>query len=123
MSQASINAAHDEEFLDLISRSGCQGLLIGFESLERDTLRLMKKKFNTMGGGYEKALANLRRFHIRLYATFVFGYGNDTAQTFDDAVEFANRHRFYMAAFNHLTPFPGTPLYDRRRSPSGPTIS
>jgi len=113
VSQASINAAHDEEFLDLISRSGCQGLLIGFESLERDTLRLMKKKFNTMGGGYEKALANLRRFHIRLYATFVFGYGNDTAQTFDDAVEFANRHRFYMAAFNHLTPFPGTPLYDR----------
>ena len=75
----------------------------------------MKKKFNTMGGGYEKALANLRRHHIRLYATFVFGYGNDTAQTFDDAVEFANRHRFYMAAFNHLTPFPGTPLYDRLR--------
>lgn len=115
VSQASINAAHDEEFLELISRSGCQGLLIGFESLERDTLRLMKKKFNTMGGGYETALANLRRHHIRLYATFVFGYGNDTAQTFDDAVEFANRHRFYMAAFNHLTPFPGTPLYDRLR--------
>jgi radical SAM superfamily enzyme YgiQ (UPF0313 family) len=115
VSQASINAAHDEEFLELISRSGCQGLLIGFESLERDTLRLMKKKFNTMGGGYEKALANLRRHHIRLYATFVFGYGNDTAKTFDDAVEFAHRHRFYMAAFNHLTPFPGTPLYDRLR--------
>ena len=115
VSQASINAAHDEEFLDLISRSGCQGLLIGFESLERDTLRLMKKKFNTMGGGYETALANLRRHHIRLYATFVFGYGNDTAQTFNDAVEFAHRHRFYMAAFNHLTPFPGTPLYDRLR--------
>jgi radical SAM superfamily enzyme YgiQ (UPF0313 family) len=23
------------------------------------------------------------------------------------------RHRFYMVAFNHLTPFPGTPLYAR----------
>lgn len=113
VSQASINAAHDEEFLDLISKSGCQGLLIGFESLERETLRLMKKKFNTMGGGYDVALANLRRYHIRLYATFVFGYGGDTAQTFDEAVAFAHEHRFYMAAFNHLTPFPGTPLYQR----------
>jgi radical SAM superfamily enzyme YgiQ (UPF0313 family) len=42
VSQASINAAHDEEFLDLISRSGCQGLLIGFESLERETLRMKR---------------------------------------------------------------------------------
>lgn len=113
VSQASINAAHDEEFLDLISRSGCEGLLIGFESLERETLRLMKKKFNTMGGGYEVALEKLRRYNIRLYSTFVFGYDRDTAKTFDDTVEFANRHRFYMAAFNHLTPFPGTPLYER----------
>jgi radical SAM superfamily enzyme YgiQ (UPF0313 family) len=28
-------------------------------------------------------------------------------------VEFALRHGFYIAAFNHLTPFPGTPLYAR----------
>lgn len=115
VSQASINAAHDEEFLDLIARSGCQGLLIGFESLDRETLRMMKKKFNTMGGGYEVALKNLRRYNIRLYSTFVFGYDRDTQQTFDTAVEFANHHRFYMAAFNHLTPFPGTPLYERLR--------
>lgn len=113
VSQASINAAHDEEFLDLISRSGCQGLLIGFESLDRKTLHMMKKKFNTMGGGYEVALRNLRRYNIRLYSTFVFGYDLDTEETFDTAVEFANHHRFYMAAFNHLTPFPGTPLYER----------
>ena len=113
VSQASINAAHDEEFLQLISRSGCEGLLIGFESLERETLRQMKKKFNTMGGGYEVALRNLRRNNIRLYSTFVFGYDRDTAETFAKTLEFANRHRFYMAAFNHLTPFPGTPLYQR----------
>src|SRR4051812_43905063 len=33
VSQSSINAAHDEEFLELLARSGCQGVLIGFESL------------------------------------------------------------------------------------------
>jgi radical SAM superfamily enzyme YgiQ (UPF0313 family) len=113
VSQGSINAAHDEEFLDLIRRSGCQGLLIGFESLDPATLRAMNKGFNTMGGGYEVALANLRRHGIRLYATFVFGYDHDTADTFARTVDFALENKFYIAAFNHLTPFPGTPLYRR----------
>jgi radical SAM superfamily enzyme YgiQ (UPF0313 family) len=113
VSQASINAAHDEEFLELIARSGCQGLLIGFESLNEQTLRKMRKGFNTMEGGYEVALANLRRHRIRLYATFIFGYDEDTRETFEVATDFAQRHRFYIAAFNHLTPFPGTPLYAR----------
>jgi radical SAM superfamily enzyme YgiQ (UPF0313 family) len=113
VSQASINAAHDEEFLALISRSGCQGLLIGFESLDPAALAAMNKSFNTMRGGYEAALANLRRYGLRLYATFIFGYDADTTESFARATEFAKEHRFYIAAFNHLTPFPGTPLYRR----------
>jgi radical SAM superfamily enzyme YgiQ (UPF0313 family) len=113
VSQASINAAHDEEFLALIKASGCQGLLIGFESLNPSALRRMRKGFNVMGGGYERALANLRRHGIRLYATFIVGYDDDDGETYHQTLEFAQRHRFYMVAFNHLTPFPGTPLYER----------
>jgi radical SAM superfamily enzyme YgiQ (UPF0313 family) len=113
VSQASINAAHDEEFLDLIKRSGCEGLLIGFESLNPDNLKAMDKGFNTMKGGFEKALANLRRYGIKLYLTFVFGYDEDTTDSFLETVEFAKRHQIYIGAFNHLTPFPGTPLYHR----------
>ena len=113
VSQASINAAHDEEFLSLLVESGCQGVLIGFESLEPAALAAMNKSFNTMKGGYGTALANLRRHRLRLYATFIFGYDADTAESFDRAVDFALAHRFYIAAFNHLTPFPGTPLYAR----------
>jgi radical SAM superfamily enzyme YgiQ (UPF0313 family) len=116
VSQSSINAAHDEEFLDLLAHSGCQGVLIGFESLNPVALSAMNKSFNTMRGGYEAALANLRRFGLRLYATFIFGYDADTAESFTHATEFAKAHRFYIAAFNHLTPFPGTPLYARLAS-------
>ena len=113
VSQASINAAHDEEFLQLIKASGCQALLIGFESLNPLNLRKMKKSFNTMEGGYEKALANLRHHGIRLYVTFILGYDEDNRDTYSETLAFARRHRFYLAAFNHLLPFPGTPLYDR----------
>jgi radical SAM superfamily enzyme YgiQ (UPF0313 family) len=113
ITQMSINAAHDEEFLALLANSGCKGVLIGFETLDPDNLRSMKKNFNTMRGGYVKALENLRRYNIRVYATFVFGYENDTPASFAKTVNFAIDQRFYIAAFNHLTPFPGTPLYQR----------
>lgn len=113
ITQMSINAAHDEEFLSLLSTSGCMGVLIGFESLNPENLRSMKKNFNMMKGGYEVAMRNLHRFNIRVYATFVFGYDHDNPQSFQDSVEFAIEQRFYIAAFNHLTPFPGTALYQR----------
>lgn len=113
VSQSSINAAHDEEFLALLVRSGCQGVLIGFESLNPANLKEMNKAFNSMRGGFEKALANLRRHRIRVYGTFIFGYDRDTPDSFRETVAFAREHALYIAAFNHLTPFPGTPLYRR----------
>jgi radical SAM superfamily enzyme YgiQ (UPF0313 family) len=113
VSQSSINAAHDEEFLALLQESGCQGVLIGFETLDPENLRAMNKTFNQSQGGYERALSNLRRHGIRVYGTFIFGYDADRPESFDQAVAFARDHNFYIAAFNHLTPFPGTPLYQR----------
>ncbi len=113
VTQMSINAAHDEAFLASLARSGCRGVLIGFESLDEKVLRAMRKNFNTMRGGFAVALDNLRRHGIRVYGTFVFGYDGERADAFEEAAEFAIDNRFYLAAFNHLTPFPGTPLFGR----------
>ena len=113
VSQSSINAAHDDEFLELLVRSGCQGVLIGFESLNPANLQAMNKTFNTARGGFERALANLRKHRIRVYGTFIFGYDGDNPESFAPTVAFAREHALYIAAFNHLTPFPGTPLYKR----------
>lgn len=113
VSQASINLASDEALLELMVASGCQGVLIGFESLNPKNLTLMNKRINLAHEDFKKALANLRRHNIRIYATFIFGYDGDTQASFDETLEFAIQHKFYLAAFNHLTPFPGTPLYQR----------
>ena len=113
VSQSAINVAYDEEALKLMKRSGCQGMLVGFESLDPATLRQMNKGFNMMGGGAQQALANFRRHGLRVYGTFIFGYDHDTAETFDTTVEFAKQQGMFIAAFNHITPFPGTPLYRR----------
>ncbi len=113
ITQMSINAAHDEAYLQAMREAGCVGVLIGFESLDEKNLILMNKRFNTMRGGFSQALAKLRRHRIFVYGTFVFGYEHDTVRSFDQAVDFATDEGMYIAAFNHLTPFPGTPLYQR----------
>ncbi|MBN1809223.1 MAG: B12-binding domain-containing radical SAM protein [Planctomycetes bacterium] len=113
VSQVSIEAAHDEELLDLMARSGCQCVLIGFESLDADSLHMMNKDFNIDSGGYDAALANLRRYGIPVYGTFLFGYDGDGPESFGLSLGFAVDNALFLAAFNHVTPFPGTPLYQR----------
>jgi radical SAM superfamily enzyme YgiQ (UPF0313 family) len=111
--QAGINVAHDPELLDLLVRSGCRCLLIGFESLQPANLREMSKPINETRGGIERAVAELRRFHVPVYGTFVFGCDADTPDDFGRTVEFCIDGGFLLAAFAHLMPFPGTPLYRR----------
>ncbi len=115
VSQAAIHTAFDDETLDLMRRSGCQGILIGFESLDGVALKQMNKAFNLMSGGAAQALANTRRHKLSVYGTFIFGYDHDTAATFAETVEFAIDQGLFIAAFNHVTPFPGTPLYRRMK--------
>ena len=111
--QLSIHSAKDDELLALMARSGCAGVLIGFESLDATTLAAMGKRVNTANSDYAAAIENLRRHHLSIYATFVFGYDGDTHETFRRTYDFAMESRFFFAAFNHLVPFPGTDVYAR----------
>ncbi len=111
--QASSTVACDEECLALMRACGCQGLLIGFESLGAEQLGQMNKGWNLARGGPSAAMATLRRHGIRVYGTFIFGYDHDDAAAFARSVNFARDEGMFIAAFNHLTPFPGTPLYTR----------
>lgn len=111
ISQAGIDIAKDEEMLSLMKKSGCQGILIGFESLNKETLKEMNKNINIMND-YGSSLKVIHKYKLRIYATFVFGY-NDDENSFIEAYKFALKHKFFLTAFNHLVPFPGTPLYKR----------
>jgi radical SAM superfamily enzyme YgiQ (UPF0313 family) len=113
VSQSSITVAWDDEALELARRSGCQGLLVGFESLDPQSLAAMNKRFNLAHGGPAAAMESFRRHGLRIYGTFVFGYDHDTADSFEQALAFARDEGLFIAAFNHMTPFPGTPLYRR----------
>jgi len=111
--QTTLRLAQDEALLRLMRRSGCVGVLIGFESLSAGNLTAMGKAVNADGLGYDAALERLRRHGLGVYGTFVFGYDDDTPDAFEETFRFAMRHRLFFAAFNHLVPFPGTRVYAR----------
>ena len=114
----SINAAHDEALLARLARAGCAGVLIGFESLDEQVLRSMRKNFNRMKGGYGDALANLRRANIRVYGTFVFGYGATRAEAFLETAEFATANCFCFRSVRASTTIRSVKRTSKR--PAGP---
>ena len=111
--QTSIDIARDRQLVALMARSGCSSALFGFESLRAENLRQMRKSWNVKWQDFETSIAVVRDAGIMIYGTFVHGYDHDTVQSFDDTVDFAIRHKFYLANFNPLTPTPRAPLYDR----------
>lgn len=111
VTQISVEAAADGELIGAMSDAGCVGVLIGFESLRSDLLCSLNKKSNDSIELYERALAQLKRNHICVYATFLFGIDGDDISSFPRTLEFAMKHQFFLLAFNHLVPFPGTALY------------
>ncbi len=114
--QISIDAAGDKEMLKLMKRAGCVLLLIGFESLDRDNLKLMKKSANLCNSDYEAVIENIYDCGLMIYGTFVFGYPFDTVAGVQKTVKFALDHHFAIANFNPLMPMPGTALYDRLKA-------
>ena len=114
--QGTLALAYDESVLELMQASGCVGILIGFESFKEDTLLAMNKPFNIgmkKYGSYEALIKKIHRYNIAIYGTFIFGYDTDTVADCEVTTQQAIDYGIAIAAFNHLLPFPGTPLYDR----------
>ncbi|MBC8210858.1 MAG: B12-binding domain-containing radical SAM protein [Gammaproteobacteria bacterium] len=104
--------AHDEELIELIARSGCKGLLLGLETVSQDNLKDANKRFNA-SVKYKDVIGELHRLGVAIQGCFVFGLDHDTPDVFDTTVEFAIETGIDLPRFAVLTPFPGTPLYQR----------
>ena len=80
----------DESLVRQMAKSGCMGLLVGFESLNHQNLAAMGKRINRVDE-YRAALDCLRRAGVFVYGTFIFGYPHDTPETFDESVQFRQK--------------------------------
>jgi radical SAM superfamily enzyme YgiQ (UPF0313 family) len=112
LGQGTVSLAEDLELLRLMRRSGCLGLLVGFESVQKRTQNEVKKIKNLRIDFYEA----MRRFHgegFGILGTFVFGSDYENKDVFEQTLEFIMRSRMDCAELRILTPYPGTRLYER----------
>lgn len=108
----SINAAFDDELLDLMKSSGCRSLFIGFESINHSSVSGVHKVQNHVRE-YEKAIRAIHKRGIMINASFVFGLDGDTTDTFRNTLDWIVKNRIETVTSHILTPYPGTALYDR----------
>jgi len=106
--QSRVEAAFDDELLDLMVKTDFSTIMVGFESVNDETLKLWHKS-STL----EKNMEAVRRFHakrISVHGMFVLGSEADTVETIRQTIAFAKGMKLDTAQFFAITPLPGPPL-------------
>jgi radical SAM superfamily enzyme YgiQ (UPF0313 family) len=110
--QCSLAAIRRIENVELMAKSGCKALFVGFESVDDDTVRFTGKRQNRPSE-YKDTIDMLHDHGVSVWGSFVFGFDTDDPEVFERTVDFAIDMKLTMASFAVLTPYPGTRLYRR----------
>ena len=109
-SQVRTDVTRDPELLELMSRSGCELVYLGLESVNQETLDGFEKAQTVED--IERAIKRLHEHGIRSHGMFVLGADTDSVQTVRDTVKFAMKNHIDTVMLNILTPLPGTPQFE-----------
>jgi radical SAM superfamily enzyme YgiQ (UPF0313 family) len=114
--EADISIHTDLELLDLMRASGCVEVLIGLESPDERGLAGIELKTDwkrRQAATYTEAIARIQQRGIRVNGCFILGLDGHDPGVFDRVLDFATTSELFDVQITILTPFPGTPLYDR----------
>jgi len=110
---AADNLVFDDEFLELLRKSGCFAVYLGIESINDETLKELKKRGSTARKNRE-AVKRFRQYGIWVHGMMMVGADADTKEGLDETLEWA-RANLDSAQFFAPIPLPGTPFTDRMR--------
>ena len=110
--QASLSGLKEVENVELLRKSGCIGLQIGFESLSKSNL-IQSHKYQNNPAEYREIIHTLHRFGITIWGSFIFGFDEDDPSVFEETVRFAVETKLLSVVFAILTPYPETDFYQR----------
>jgi radical SAM superfamily enzyme YgiQ (UPF0313 family) len=111
--QVRADVAKDPELVALMKRAGCRALFIGFESVNPESLKAMKKKQSVEE--ITEAIKVLRHHRIGIHGMFVYGFDDDDWNTVKKTVRFAKKTKLNSTQFLILTPLPGSAFFDKVR--------
>ena len=108
----SANVVKIPGMLDLMKESGCQGLFIGFESLNENSIKNASKGQNVVSE-YEHLISEIHKRGIMINASFVFGLDDDDETTFSRTIDWVVQNKIETVTSHILTPYPGTAQHSR----------
>lgn len=100
----------DDELITLLCKSGCRGLLIGFESITQESQSYIHKGVNQVDS-YVTLMKKLHDNGILVQGCFAFGGDEEDESVFDRTVEMIIKAKIDLPRYSILTPFPNTPYY------------
>ena len=104
--------AEDEELLRLSHEAGCIEWISGFETFSQESLNGAHKKTNIVED-YTRAVKRIHKYKMAVFGTFVLGFDEDTSDVFQVMRTHIGRLDIDAVNFALLTPYPGTPLFNR----------
>jgi radical SAM superfamily enzyme YgiQ (UPF0313 family) len=114
--ETDIAISDDAELLDLMHASGCAEVLIGLESPTASGVDGVETRRNwkrSRFDDYVDAIQRIQGHGIAVNGCFVLGLDGDGPGVFDAIEAFVRRSGQFDVQITVMTPFPGTPLYDR----------
>ena len=109
---ATVEIGDHPDVLDLMARSGCKGLLIGFDSLNQDALDAAQKPFNRVPD-FLRVATLLHAHGIMITGCFMVGFDADGPEVFARTADFAQQARIDIVHYTIYTPYPGTVAHER----------
>ncbi len=102
---------YNDELLEVFEKSGCKGLLVGFESVNQETQENINKGVNQVSE-YKSLMEKLHNHGIMVMGCFAFGSDEDKQDVFKRTVDLCLEAKIDLPRFSIITPFPATEFYD-----------
>lgn len=99
----------DEETLVKLKESGLFYISYGLESASNVVLKSMKKKIKI--DKIETALYLTQKHGIGIQGNFIFGDSAETQETYNETIQWWEKHKQYQINLGVIEAYPGTPIY------------
>ncbi len=107
----SINFLEDAKTVRLLVEAGCVMVLVGFESINEETLKAYGKTRQNSVEKFTKIIENCRKAGLCVQGNFLVNPAIDTYEDMDAVLAFVRDNHIVMPIYSLLTPYPGTALY------------
>ncbi len=111
--QTCLSIVEHDDVLKAAQRSGCKGMLIGFESLDPATIDSMHKSVNLRPNtrNFSDAIKKLHDHGIAIVGCFIFGSEGQNKDAFRRTIDFVLENEIDAVQLSLETPLPGTAFY------------